>query len=173
MQKLIRTWMKRAAISFGVFVALNVALAAGTYVINLQSAPVEPTIQAQAPAASAPKTQTAPAAVAEAPVPSLETPVAPAPISAAPVAQPPTAEATQGDFFVAVGLFSTPQRSDELVNSLTKAGLPAMQRPHRLGQRELQQVVLGPFVNHADATADLQRLKDLGGYNDARVVSSR
>jgi cell division septation protein DedD len=75
-----------------------------------------------------------------------------------------------GDYLVAVGLFASAERADALVDQLTQAGLPAMQRPFRLRQREVQQIVLGPFFSRAEATADLRRLQALGGYDDARVA---
>ena len=45
-----------------------------------------------------------------------------------------------------------------------------MQRPFRLRQRDVQQIVLGPFFSRADAVADLRRLQALGGYDDASVI---
>ena len=42
-----------------------------------------------------------------------------------------------------------------------------MQRPFQMRNQEVQQIVLGPFFSRADAVADLQRLKALGGYDDA------
>ncbi len=170
MQKLIRTWMKRAAIAFAAFVSVNIALAAGSYLLNAQ------TEEAALPARAA-AVDVAPAVVRDlepsppAPAPAAETPAAPRTVSVAPVTQaPPAIAAAEGNFFVAVGVFSTQQRSDDLVASLTTAGLPAMQRPHQFGQRQLQQVVLGPFSSRAGAAVDLQRLKALGGYNDARII---
>jgi cell division septation protein DedD len=67
-------------------------------------------------------------------------------------------------------LFSSRERTDELVQSLTNAGLPAIARPFHLGQRDVQQIVLGPFDSRGAAASDLQRLKALGGYNDARII---
>ena len=63
-------------------------------------------------------------------------------------------------------------RADQLVETLTQAGLPAMQRPFQLRRQQLQQVVLGPFFSRSDAAADLRRLQELGGYDDATVVAS-
>jgi hypothetical protein len=33
--------------------------------------------------------------------------------------------------------------------------------------------VLGPFFSRSDAVADLRRLQQLGGYDDATVIDSR
>ena len=74
------------------------------------------------------------------------------------------------EYLVAVGLFASRERADQLVDALTQAGLPAMQRPLQLRQREMQQIVLGPFFSRSDAVADLRRLQALGGYDDARVI---
>jgi cell division septation protein DedD len=96
----------------------------------------------------------------------------------APVVAPAVAASTAvpapaaGEYLVAVGLFASRERADALVNTLTQAGLPAMQRPAQLGQREVQQIVLGPFFSRSDAATDLQRLRTLGGFDDARVVAS-
>jgi hypothetical protein len=57
-----------------------------------------------------------------------------------------------------------------VVDALTKEGLPAMQRPLTLRGQPMQQIMLGPFFTRADALADMQRLKKLGGYDDASVV---
>ena len=83
------------------------------------------------------------------------------------------APATAGDYLVSVGLFSSPVRADQLVEELTQAGLPAMQRPFRLRQRDVQQIVLGPFFSRVDAVADLRRLQARGGYDDATVIDLR
>lgn len=169
MQKLIRTWMKRAAIVVGAVAAFNIAMAAGSFLLNTQPAP----IAVQPPVATVPlveKAATAPAAD----LPITEAPVAELPPASEPIVTPSAAApAPAGEFMVAVGVFSSRERSDELVQSLTQQGLPAMQRPSRLGQREVQQIVLGPFFARDDAAADLLRLKALGGYDDARVISNR
>ncbi len=70
--------------------------------------------------------------------------------------RPTAAVVPAGGYLVSVGLFSSRVRADQLVDELTQAGLPAMQRPFRLRQRDVQQIVLGPFFSRADAVADLQ-----------------
>jgi type II secretory pathway predicted ATPase ExeA len=76
-----------------------------------------------------------------------------------------------GEYVVAVGLFAD-DRADHIVDSLAQAGLPVMQRSLRVRQQQLQQVVLGPFLSRSAATAELQRLRQLGGYEDAAVIDS-
>jgi hypothetical protein len=48
-----------------------------------------------------------------------------------------------------------------------------MQRPVQLRGQQVQQIMLGPFLNRSDAVADLRRLQELSGFDDARVVASR
>jgi type II secretory pathway predicted ATPase ExeA/cell division septation protein DedD len=161
-QKLMRTWVKRSAIAVGAFVAVNLVVASGSFLLETQAKPV---VAEVAPLATVPLE--AASVEPPAPIPAKETP---APMEN--VARPVTASA-QGDYFIAVGLFAARSRADELVESLTHAGLPAMQRPYQYRDREVQQIVLGPFFSDAEARADLQRLKALGGYDDARVISSQ
>lgn len=105
-----------------------------------------------------------PAIVPAAVVPAIVTPTADVP---APATEP---AAARGDYFVAVGLFASRDHADQLVDTLGHAGLPAMQRTVQHGARTLEQIVLGPFLSRADASADLQRLQQLGGFADARVI---
>jgi cell division septation protein DedD len=76
------------------------------------------------------------------------------------------------EYLVSVGLFASRQRADQLIDALTQAGLPAMQRALQLRGQEVQQIALGPYFSRTDAVADLRRLLDLGGYDDAQVVDS-
>jgi cell division septation protein DedD len=78
-----------------------------------------------------------------------------------------------GNFLVAVGVFSSRARADQLLDMLAHAGLPAMQRSVQRGTRSLNQIVLGPFLSRADANADLHRLQLLGGFDDARVMTEQ
>lgn len=84
----------------------------------------------------------------------------------------PADNGRSGEFLVAVGLFASAERADQLSDELTRAGLPAMQRLVQLRGQPAQQVVLGPFFSRADAAADLVRLQRLGGYADARVLDA-
>ncbi len=45
-----------------------------------------------------------------------------------------------------------------------------MERPLTISGQQMQQIVLGPFFSRADALADMLRLQQLGGYDDARVI---
>jgi cell division septation protein DedD len=74
------------------------------------------------------------------------------------------------EYLVAVGLFSSRDRADQIVDALTQAGLPARQQPFRLRRQQVQQIVLGPYFSRDDATAHLERLLQLGGYDGARLI---
>ena len=168
MQRVWRRWAKRAAIAAGMLIAVLVTLVAIAVVRSTQTAAVLPG-RPEAPAMAV-------AANADVPAEAFPTEAAPTtvvtPTTAAPVLDAPVSAtvAAAGDYLVSVGLFSSPARADQLVDELTQAGLPAMQRPFRLRQRDVQQIVLGPFFSRADAVADLQRLQALGGYDDASVI---
>jgi len=176
MQRMWRKWAKRAAIAVGVLVAVLVTLVGVAVLRSNQTPPVRP-VGPEAPAkavaanagapAEAPPTAAAP--TSEAPPTTVTMPTTIAPVSDAPVK---SAVAAAGGYLVSVGLFSSPVRADQLVEELTQTGLPAMQRPFRLRQRDVQQIVLGPFFSRADAVADLRRLQALGGYDDASVISA-
>jgi type II secretory pathway predicted ATPase ExeA/cell division septation protein DedD len=175
MQRLWRKWGKRAAIAAGVLVAVLVTSVGAAVVRSNQTAPVLPARPeapakevgenagppSEAPAPASPDTEAQPTTVT---APATTAPVAGAPVNAA--------IAAAGDYLVSVGLFSSPVRADQLVAELTQAGLPAVQRPFRLRQRNVQQIVLGPFSSRADAVAGLRRLQALGGYEDASVIDS-
>lgn len=157
--RLWRLWARRAAMAVALLVALNAGLVGAALVPAALTPPALPQLP-QAPAAAAPGI-----ALAVAP------PVEAAPVASAPAVAAPAADA--GDYLVAVGLFASHDRADQLVDALTQAGLPAMQRPVQLRQQLVQQVVLGPYFRRADADADLRRLRGLGGFGDAGVISNQ
>ena len=161
MQKVRRTWARRAAIAAVAFVSVMAALA-GASLLPVSEAPAA-TLAALPELDVRPLTPLVPlaAAVREEPVSGM--PRGGASVSAAAVA---------GDYLVAVGLFASRERADQLVDALTQAGLPAMQRPFQLRRQEMQQIVLGPFFSRSEAVAELQRLRALGGYDDARVIGA-
>jgi hypothetical protein len=163
MHRRLRKWAKRGAIALGVFVTVNVAIASGSYVSGIltpQALPPSPKAPASAvPALAAPATA-APAVA----VPAVVVPEAPRAEAPAPVA-------VSGEYFVAVGLFADRERADQLVDTLTQAGLSAMQRPFEMRRQQVQQIVLGPFFSRVDAARELQRLQALGGYGDAKVIA--
>ncbi len=137
------------------FVALNVALVGASLLPVMLTPPALPALPE------------APARV----VPGIALPEAPLTDAPASVAAAPSV-AESGDYLVVVGLFASRDRADQLVDTLTQAGLPAMQRSFQLRRQQVQQIVLGPFFSRADAVADLRRLQALGGYDDARVIDS-
>jgi hypothetical protein len=151
MQRLGRVWSKRVGIAAACVLALNVAVVGATSISNkltglIMAAPVLPE-PPDRPALA---------------VPSIVLPAAPA-IEAAQAV-------VSGEYLVVVGLFASAERADRLVLELTQAGLRACQRPFQLRTQRVQQVVLGPFGNRADALAALQRLRSRGGHDDAQVV---
>lgn len=154
MQRCQRLVIRVAAIGIAVLAIVNLGVVGAAFLMSEET----PADAAQVPAVAA--LEAAPEASAE-PLTSTE-PATPATIGA-----PVQAEAT---FLVSVGLFATRERADALVDALTQQGLPAMQRPYVLRQKEVQQVVLGPFFDRNDAAGDLARLKALGGYEDAAIV---
>jgi general secretion pathway protein A len=139
--RLLRRWAKRAAIGLAAIVVFNVAMES-TAVVN--------------------------AMLAGSPLP---TPPA-APVVALPGLAPIDARPPQdsGEYLVAVGVFTNRDRADQITGALTRAGLPAIQRPMQLRRQPVQQVVLGPYFSQSDVAADLRRLQALGGYDDARVI---
>jgi type II secretory pathway predicted ATPase ExeA/cell division septation protein DedD len=74
-------------------------------------------------------------------------------------------------YVVEVALFATTARADRLGEVLAGEGFMVYQRPLTLSTgRVLQQVLLGPYATRADAVANLQRLQQSSGYEDARVA---
>jgi type II secretory pathway predicted ATPase ExeA/cell division septation protein DedD len=151
--RLFRRWAKRAAILFAAFLLLNTVIVSVSLAGNL----LTPTA-----------------------LPAFPQPPTPAVPGLAPLAVPSVADSAvnsgvssavdSGQYFVAVGMFASRERADQLVEALTQAGLAAMQRPVQLRQQHVQQIVLGPLFTRTDADAALRRLQALGGYDDARVI---
>jgi cell division septation protein DedD len=143
-------WARRVAVAGACVVAINVVVEGGYQLSTrlnglLSEAPALPPLPAQPTVATT----------------SLMSPAA-APSESAQVV-------ASGDYLVAVGMFASRERADRLVQELTQAGLPACQQPFELRARPVQQVVLGPFARREDAAESLQRLRQLGGYDDAHV----
>jgi hypothetical protein len=151
MQRLGRVWSKRVGIAAACVLALNVAVAGATSISNRLTGLImaEPVL---------PEPPDRPTLA----VPIIVLPAAPAIAAARAV--------VSGEYLVAVGLFASAERADRLVHELMQAGLRVCQRPFQLRSQSVQQVVLGPFGNRADAVADLQRLRSRGGHDDAQVV---
>ena len=78
--------------------------------------------------------------------------------------------APQHEYIVRVAVFRTSERADRLVESLNAAGFAAFRRQLTLRSGETrQQVLLGPYAGQTDAVADLERLQQTSGYEDAHV----
>jgi cell division septation protein DedD len=153
-------------IALAALVAVNVMLVGGSFLLGTLTPAVLPALP-EAPAKVVAGIEMPAVPLTDAP--QTKAPQADVPPTAAPVG----AATAPGDYLVAVGLFSSPERADQLVDELSQAGLPAMQRPFRLRRGEVQQIVLGPVLSRADAVADRRRLQALGGYDDSRVFSSQ
>ena len=84
------------------------------------------------------------------------------------------ADAAAGQSYVVeVALFTTSERAGRLIEVLTREQFTAFKRALRLGSgRIFQQVLIGPFTNRADAEANLQRLQQTNGFDDARVAET-
>jgi hypothetical protein len=157
LNRLWRMFAKRAAIALAVFVALYVVMMGASLLPGLLTPSVLP----------APPKAPAPLVAGIAP---LQRPLSDA---ATPHASAVPLVADSSEYLVAVGFFVSRDRADRLVDALTRAGLPAMQRPFQLRRQQVQQIVLGPFFSRSEAVADLRRLQELGGYDDATVMESR
>jgi cell division septation protein DedD len=165
--RLMRLWLKRGAIASAAFAVVVALMTAYT----LASSAMTPGELPQTPDAPAPAVRALVLPDAAADVAPI-TASAPEPAPAAPAeASAPAAAIASADYLVAVGVFASRERADQLADTLAGAGLPAMQRSLQRGARQLNQIVLGPFLSHAEAAADLQRLRALGGFDDARVVA--
>jgi cell division septation protein DedD len=85
----------------------------------------------------------------------------------------PSAPDADGQGYVLeVALFESVSRGTRLVDELEAAGFRAFEQPLALGSRgSYRQVLVGPFATRDDADRDLVRLRQRGGYNDARVAA--
>jgi type II secretory pathway predicted ATPase ExeA/cell division septation protein DedD len=167
MHRRLRKWAKRAAIAVAVFIAVNAAISGGSLVLEQ----LTPTTLPASP--EAPAVAVAALAAPTLPVPSLSVPEAPRTETPQPAANAAAPTADSNEYLVAVGLFADRERADQLVDTLTRAGFSAMQRPFQLRRQQVQQIVLGPFFSRSEAVADLARLQQLGGYGDASVISAK
>jgi type II secretory pathway predicted ATPase ExeA/cell division protein FtsN len=170
--KLLRLWLKRTGIAAAIVLAGFAAMAAYS-VWSRAAEAADATPEQPVPVVTAP----APAAQADVPPVAAAAPVAPEPAAVAPAAEPPAvapapaSSDASGGYLIAVGVFANRGRADQLLDTLAGAGLPVMQRTLQRGTRELNQIVLGPFLSRADAGVDLQRLRGLGGFDDARIIT--
>jgi general secretion pathway protein A len=112
------------------------------------------------------------AALAEPVTPPLP-PMLPVVVPAVTLPPPPAAEPGAGGAYrVEVALFTSDAGAGRAVAELMEAGLPAHQQPLMLGSRgTMQQVILGPFETRGEAETYLSRVRETGGYRDARIVA--
>src|SRR5437588_8809217 len=76
-----------------------------------------------------------------------------------------------GLFAIDVALFNTAARADRLVQQLTAAGYHAYQNDLDLGARgHLLEVLVGMYATRYAAALDAERIREIPGYQDARVV---
>jgi type II secretory pathway predicted ATPase ExeA/cell division septation protein DedD len=84
----------------------------------------------------------------------------------------PTADTDGQGYVLEVALFESTSRGSRLVDELAAAGFRAFDQPLVLGSRgSFRQVLVGPFATRDDADRDLARLRQRGGYSDARVAA--
>ena len=77
-------------------------------------------------------------------------------------------------FAIDVALFNSVSRADRLVRELAAGGFHAYQNDVDLGDRgHLLEVLVGMYASREAAAADAQRIREIPGYQDARVVGGR
>jgi hypothetical protein len=82
--------------------------------------------------------------------------------------QAPAPDPRSPESILSPSLFADRERADQLVDTLTQAGLPACSGPvPACACQQVQQIVLGPF-QPPDAAADRAAFSNCGGYGDAR-----
>ena len=155
MHRLWRIWAKRATIALAVFVVINVVIVGVSLLPTALTPPTLPPLPA-APAIA---------------IRGLSLPEAPPTEALAALPAEPSV-ANSAEYLVAVGLYASRDRANRVVDALTQAGLPAMQRSVQFRRQQLEQIVLGPFFSRPEAVEALVRLQLLGGYGDATVIDS-
>lgn len=74
-------------------------------------------------------------------------------------------------YIIEVALFNSQERAGRLVEDLTAAGYQAYEAAVNLGDAGIRrQVLLGPYATRAEAASDLERVRQMPAYQDARVV---
>jgi cell division septation protein DedD len=159
LQRLARMWTRRAAVAAMCVVVVNVA--------TLAACQFSSRLAGQTPRASTPPTLAAHSAMTWANMIAVPAPAVAAPSTSTSAPEP---AARPDGYLVAVGLFSTAERADGLVQYLAHSGFSVVQRPYQLGNRIVRQVLIGPFVDRTGALAGLERLRQLGGHDDAHVI---
>jgi cell division septation protein DedD len=72
-------------------------------------------------------------------------------------------------YTIDVAGFNSVSRSTDLVEQLTSAGYKAYFEDRQFAQGRMYLVRVGPYLVEADAEADAAKIRQLPGYNDARV----
>jgi type II secretory pathway predicted ATPase ExeA/cell division septation protein DedD len=79
-----------------------------------------------------------------------------------------------GLFAIDVALFNSGSRADRLAGELTAAGFHAYQHDLDLGDRgHLHEVLVGTYAAREAADAAAARIREMPGYQDAKVVAGR
>jgi cell division septation protein DedD len=74
-------------------------------------------------------------------------------------------------YLIQVASFESPQRADRLVDELTSLGYSARRVELELGERgRLQRVLAGGYRTREEAQSDLERIREIPGYDDARII---
>jgi cell division septation protein DedD len=158
-------WLRSIAVVLAVLVGLKLMVSAATVV------PQEFSLEAQMlpPVPAPPSPDLRPIALPSVPEPAPER----APAPAAAPARDGSATQAAGDYLIAVGTFRSVEGANRMVDELGQVGHQVFRRAARAGESVLQQVLVGPFASRDAADHALGRIRELGGYDDARVVSQR
>ena len=107
------------------------------------------------------------------PLPRLSIPAAPDAIAVGEAVSPAAAPADlAGPYAIVVASFTNPARAGSLVDELTRAGFRArsVERDWGPPRGRIIQVNVGGYTSAAEVQRDLQRIRELPGYADARIV---
>ncbi len=165
MQRMRRRWFKRVRATASWVAALAVLVVGTGYLRSAVAQAIEPPTLPSIPAKPAPP---APAALHFS-----QTGVGESDAGAGAGADAAAAAAAGRSYVVEVALFTTSERAGRLIDVLTREQFTVFKRALRLGSgRIFQQVLIGPFTSRADAEANLQRLQQTNGFDDARVAET-
>lgn len=160
-------WMRKRLILVAAGVLLAASIAAA-YVTSQKRAPDGPAPEVAELSAAAPVTNVPPTVPASSGEPPAESPTAEPRLPAGPEA----ATATGTSFSVLVASFRQPGEATALINELRNRGLPVREIRVVTGGRGVwHQVLVGPYPDAAAAARDQERVRQIRGYADARVIS--
>ncbi|HUE88906.1 MAG TPA: AAA family ATPase [Vicinamibacterales bacterium] len=149
-ERMGRRWARAALIATAALVGLKVIVSAAAYVPAQFARAFEPPTQAVLPSS---------------PLPDVRPVMLPAPAA---FEMPPPAPAE--NHVIAVAVFTTAERSRRVLETLERQGFQAFIRTAVRDGQVLYRILIGPFDSHHVATADLQRLRRAGGYDDAHLM---